>query len=211
MKILSLSDVQLPFIYSPQVRSRFQGVDLVLGCGDLSYHYLEYVFDALNVPLYFVRGNHDILFEDQNQSGAYAAPLGGIDLHRRARCYEGLLLAGVEGCQRYRIGPFQYSQNQMWLHVFSLVPQLMSNRLHYGRWLDVFVTHAPLAGIHDQNDLPHHGIKAFRWLVNVFQPAYHFHGHVHVLRPDTITNSQFGHTRVINTFGFRETEFTLAS
>ena len=48
----------MSFIYSPQVRGRFEDIDLVLGCGDLPYFYLEYVLTALNVPLFFVRGNH---------------------------------------------------------------------------------------------------------------------------------------------------------
>ncbi len=63
MKILSLSDSLIPFIYSPQVRNRFQGMDMILGCGDLAYYYLEYVYDALNIPLFYVRGNHDQLIE----------------------------------------------------------------------------------------------------------------------------------------------------
>ena len=59
MKVLSLSDVQLQFIYGPQIQKRFPDIDLVIGCGDLSYSYQEYVLTSLNVPLYYVRGNHD--------------------------------------------------------------------------------------------------------------------------------------------------------
>ena len=89
----------------------------------------------------------------------------------------------------------------MWLNVFSLVPKMFLNRMVYGRYLDVFVTHASPWGIHDQPDLPHHGVKAFRWMLKVFQPAYHFHGHIHVYRPDTVTHTRFVNTQVINTFG----------
>ncbi len=203
MKILSLSDKIVPFIYSPQVRTRFQGTDLVIGCGDLAYYYLEYVLNALDVPLYFVRGNHDEVVE-YSQGQQRTAPHGGTDLHRRLVNYKGLLLAGVEGSLRYRPGEFQYYQSEMWLNVFHLVPGLLANRLRYGRCLDVFITHAAPAGIHDGVDLPHQGIRAFRWLVDVFQPAYHFHGHIHVYRPDTAMETQVGKTRVVNTFGFRE-------
>jgi Icc-related predicted phosphoesterase len=93
----------------------------------------------------------------------------------------------------------------MWWHVFSLAPRLMVNRLLYGRYLDVFITHASPWGIHDQPDLPHQGIKAFRWFDRVFTPAYHFHGHIHVYRPDTSLETKFNHTWVINTFGYRLT------
>ena len=177
MKVLSLSDYLITFIYSPQVRIRFKDVDLILGCGDLAYYYLEYVYNALDVPLCFVRGNHDKIIE-YGTGGQRTYPHGGIDLHRRTYHHNGLILAGVEGSLRYRFGRFQYTQSEMWAHVLSLVPMFLLNRLIYGRAVDVIITHSPPAGIHDQSDLPHQGIKAFRWLIDVFQPRYFFHGHV---------------------------------
>jgi predicted phosphodiesterase len=63
IKILSLSDIILQNVYSSQVKTRFADVDLILGCGDLAYYYLEYVVRKLNVPLYYVRGNHANLVE----------------------------------------------------------------------------------------------------------------------------------------------------
>jgi Icc-related predicted phosphoesterase len=208
MKILSLSDTIIPFIYGPQVKRRFQGVDLLLGCGDLPYYYLEYVYDALDVPLYFVRGNHDEVVEYSSEIQR-TYPHGGIDLHGKVCMVKGILLAGVEGSLRYRPGMFQYSQSEMWLHIFRLVPALIKNRLVYGRCLDVFVSHAPPAGVHSETDLPHRGIEAFRWLIDYFKPAYFIHGHIHVHRPDTIRESLVGRTCVINTFGYREIELEL--
>jgi Icc-related predicted phosphoesterase len=204
MKVLSLSDVPVHMIHGPQIRSLFPDVDLVIGCGDLAYDYQEYVISMLDVPLFYVRGNHDKVVE-YHLHGAHSGPQGGIDLHRRAINYRGLLLAGVEGSLRYRPGPFQYSQREMWLNVFSLVPGLLRNMITYNRYLDVFVTHAPPKGIHDQPDRPHQGIDAFRWLIQVFKPAYHFHGHIHIYRPDTATETLLDGTRVINTFSFRTT------
>lgn len=203
MKILTLSDTLIPFIYSPQIRQRFTDLDLVIGCGDLPYYYLEYVLNALDAPLFFVRGNHDEVVEYGN-AGQRTAPAGGVNLHRRSINFRGLLMAGVEGSLRYRYGPFQYTQNQMWGHVFHLVPQLLSNRMLYGRYLDIFVTHAPPAGIHDKEDLPHQGIHAFRWLLRVFRPAYLIHGHVHIYRPDTEAETCFHRSLVVNAYGFRE-------
>jgi Icc-related predicted phosphoesterase len=204
LKILSLSDTLVPFIYSLQARRRFGDVDLVIGCGDLDYYYLEYVLDILNAPLFFVRGNHDKVVE-YSIEGQRTAPNGGVNLHRRVALCNGLLLAGVEGSLRYRPGPFQYTQRQMWRHVLWLMPRLLANRLRYGRFLDVFVTHSPAAGIQDGADLPHQGIVAFRWFLSVFKPRYYFHGHVHIYRPDTVFETNFGRTKVINTYGFRET------
>lgn len=204
MRILSLSDIVVPFVYSRQVRERFADVDLIIGCGDLPYYYLEFVVSLLDVPLYFVRGNHDKLAE-YSIEGVRSAPMGGANLHRRVMRDQSLLLAGVEGCLRYRDGPYQYSQTEMWVHVSSLIPGLLYNKSRYGRYLDVFVTHAPPQGIHDREDLPHQGIQAFRWLIERFQPEICFHGHTHIYRPDSAVVTRVGKTQVINTYGYRET------
>ena len=201
---LAVSDAIVPFIYSPRIRERFSRAKLLISCGDLPYYYLEYIVSMLDIPFFFVRGNHDQAIgyiSDQKK----VEPRGGINLHRKVVSSGGLLLAGIEGCLRYRDGPFQYSQTEMWEHVFSLVPGVILNRVRYGRFLDVLVTHAPPHGIHDQPDLPHQGIRAFRWFIATFKPAYHFHGHVHVYRPDATTETNFDKTRVVNTFGYGET------
>jgi hypothetical protein len=200
-RILSIADIVIGSIYSPLIRTRFPDVNLVISCGDLPYYYLEFVADALDQPVFFVRGNHAALVE-YTASGERTSPLGAVDLHSRVVCHGGLLLAGVEGSLRYSGGPFQYSRGEMWQHVFRLVPGLLLNRAIHGRYLDLFISHAPPAGIHDQPDLPHHGVPAFRWLLQAFKPAYHLHGHIHVYRPDTPVRTRFGATWVINTFGF---------
>ncbi len=210
MKILSISDIEIAFIYSPNIRKRFGDVDLVISCGDLPYFYLEYIVSMLDVPLYYVRGNH-MNQTEYGAEGSRSAPLGAVDLHHRSVRYNGLLLAGIEGSLQYNFGPYQYSQAEMWSLVFSLVPTLFLNRLRFGRYLDVFVSHAPPWHIQDMEDRPHQGIKAFRWLDKVFRPKYHFHGHVHIYRSDTVTETLFGATHVVNTCGFRETEITPTS
>ena len=73
----------------------------------------------------------------------------------------------------------------MWAFAISMVPALLVNKIRYGRYLDIFISHAPPWKIHDMEDLAHHGIKAFNWLIQVFKPLYHFHGHIHVYRSDT--------------------------
>ncbi|HMD89553.1 MAG TPA: metallophosphoesterase [Anaerolineaceae bacterium] len=203
MKILSVSDVELGFIYSPLIIDRFKDVDLVISCGDLPYYYLEFIISLLNVPLYYVRGNHASPIES-GSGGDRSSPWGAIDLHQKARrAANGLLLAGIEGSVRYNLGPYQYSQGEMWWMVWKLVPGLFLNKLRFGRYLDIFVSHAPPWQIHDKTDLPHQGIKAFRWLIDVFQPAYHLHGHIHVYRQDEVTESLEKNTWVVNSYGYR--------
>lgn len=204
MKVLTLSDVKEDIVYSPQIAKRFDEVDFVVSCGDLPYYYLEYVISSLNRPMFFIRGNHSSVLEFSSQ-GTQNQPFGAEDLHRKVVIYKDIILAGIEGSLRYRQGPFQYSQAEMWMHVLALAPKLVFNRAVYGRYLDIFITHAPPWGIHDQADLPHQGIKAFRWFLKTFKPRYHFHGHIHVYRRDMVTSSQFCETQVINSFGYVET------
>ncbi|MBT3337726.1 MAG: metallophosphoesterase [Anaerolineae bacterium] len=209
MKILSVSDKVIPFLYSPEILEKIHDVDLVIACGDLPYYYQEYIIKKLRVPLFFVRGNHDPVVE-YDANGERKAPRGGKDLHRRVVYQDELILAGVEGCNRYnRQGNFQYTTAEMWMNVFRLVPELLINRLLYGRALDIFVTHAAPLGIHDKPDWTHRGIKAFNWLIRVFKPKYHFHGHNHVYKLDTITETQVGETLVINTYGYKVKDLEL--
>ena len=203
MKILALSDTIVEIIYSQYVRQRFARVDMVISCGDLPFYYLEYVTSALNAPTFYVRGNHAHPLE-YTERGAHKEPEGAFDLHCRVVAQNGVLLAGIEGSLKYNRRQYQYSQAEMWLSVWSLVPRLLYNRIRYGRFLDIFVSHAPPWGVNDQEDLPHQGIKAFLWLDKLFQPAFHLHGHIHVYRNDLQRECFIGRTKVVNVFGYRE-------
>ena len=59
MKVLAVSDRVLDRIYTPNVREKYPGVELVIGCGDLPFYYLEFLISSLDVPLIYILGNHD--------------------------------------------------------------------------------------------------------------------------------------------------------
>ncbi|HPR34751.1 MAG TPA: hypothetical protein PKY64_03685 [Anaerolineaceae bacterium] len=203
-KLLCLSDVEAPAVNSPRVRERFPGLDGVISCGDLPWHYLEYVASMLDLPLYYVQGNHIFDIED-GEGEVRHHPQGATNLHRQV-IYASeldLILAGIEGSLRYNQREYQYSQWQMWLMVFGLVPRLLINRVRFGRYLDVFVTHAAPTGIHDEDDQAHRGVDAFRWLIKHFKPRLHLHGHIHLYNPLKARETPLGDTRVINCFGYR--------
>jgi uncharacterized protein len=207
MKILSVSDVEENMVYSPQIANRFHGVDLIIGCGDLQNHYLDYIVSMLNVPLYYVHGNHVHLTD----LGETHDPGGGCNLHNRTirDPQTGLILAGLEGCVQYNYGPHQYTQNAMWIMAWTLGLRLNYNRMRYGRYLDILVTHAPPWKIHDAADLPHHGFIPYLWLMRVYRPKLLLHGHIHLYRQDAVYETRYESTRVINTFPYRVTELDL--
>ena len=206
MKILTISDIIVPSLYSPEISPNYHDIDLVISCGDLPLSYLEYINSLLNKSMYYVHGNHT----PSSRHGYIQTPAvaaGGINIHRRViKDDSGLLLSGIEGCVVYNKGPYQYTQAEMWGLIWRLVPNLFLNKLLYHRYLDVFISHAPPWKIHDEEDLPHQGIKAFRWLIKVFKPALHIHGHTHVYNPNTLTESLYRNTWIINTFGHRVLE-----
>ncbi len=205
MKILGLSDVVDQSVYNHNIRKRFRDIDIAVSCGDLPAPYLEYVVSMLDIPLYYVQGNHVYNIETPDRE-VRSYPEGAINLHKRV-VYDQkskLILAGIEGSLIYNFKPYQYTQVKMWQMVHTLVPRLLHNKVVYGRYLDVFVTHAAATGLHDQDDPAHQGVDAFRWLIDTFKPSLHLHGHIHLYNPLTPRETQHNETRVINTYGYRE-------
>ncbi|MCB9112567.1 MAG: metallophosphoesterase [Anaerolineales bacterium] len=202
MKILAVSDQVVDRVYSLAANEHFKGTDLILGCGDLPYTYLEYLVTILSVPLFYVPGNHD---PDYNPRYPQTKAEGGSNLDLRVVCHNGTLIGGFGGSIRYRPdGTNQYTQLEAYFRVFSMIPRLIWNKIKYGRALDILISHSPPFGIHDDTDMAHTGIKALNWLVRFSKPRYFLHGHTHFYRnniADHITDS--GTTKVINVYPYR--------
>lgn len=191
MKILSVSDMVVPELSGRFDVKRFEGVDLVLSCGDLAPEYLSSIREQLDAPLYYVRGNHDIRYE-------ITPPVGCLNIHQRRIAFKGLTIMGLEGSRWYSGGPVQYREHQMRRMIWRMLP---------GLWckggVDVVVTHAPPRHIHDAQDPCHRGFNCFLKLISRFKPRYFLHGHIHAHFSDPSERvTLVGHTRVINTFAF---------
>ena len=207
MKILALSDEVVDFIYSPQVKERFGDVDLVLGCGDLPFYYLEFVVTVLNKPVYFVPGNHDARNQYMADGRVTQQAEGCINLDQRIASEGNLLLAGLGGSIRYRPNSLhQYTDAEMRARILTLAPRLWFNRLRHGRFLDLLIAHSPPFEIHDGADLAHTGFQAFLSFMKTFKPRCLLHGHAHVYRSDAVTRTKFEATEVINVYPYRVIE-----
>jgi Icc-related predicted phosphoesterase len=206
MRILAVSDEIAGQLYSPGVAARLGQVDLILGCGDLPYYYLEFLATALSVPLLYIHGNHDPLEEYCGAGGKEhkSGPDGGEDVDRRAVQAGGLLIGGLAGSIRYKPdGPYQFTQAEMAQRAAGLAVQTLPNRLLKGRWLDVLITHAPPLGIHDGRDAAHVGFRAFLTLMDVFRPRYLLHGHQHRNYGPGRSETAYGQTQIINVHPYR--------
>ncbi|MGV8025885.1 MAG: metallophosphoesterase [Anaerolineaceae bacterium] len=208
-KILVVSDTISDQLYNSAKKKNLQDIRFIISSGDLPYDYLENLVSTFNVPLYFVRGNHARFYESETGI-IHDHPWGCYDLHVRSlKDPSGFLLAGVQGSHIYNYGHYQYSQAAMWQFVFRLIPSLMANFALSGRYLDIFVTHAPPWGIHDNQDVAHQGIKAFLWVLKVFKPLYHFHGHVYDFGKNKQMITKFENTEIVNTYGYRVHEISV--
>ena len=205
MRILAVSDQVVDRIYTLVPQGHFNGVGMILGCGDLPYPYLEYLVSMLNVPMFYVPGNHDPQY---NPRFAAARAEGGTDLDLKRERIKGLLLAGFGGCIRYRPdGVNQYTQSEAYSRAAGLLPGLLWNRIRYGRALDILVTHSPAYGIHDEQTQAHQGLKAINWLLRWARPRYHFHGHTHFFRKNLEPSvTPLGPTTIMNVFPYKVIE-----
>jgi Icc-related predicted phosphoesterase len=209
MRILAVSDQIAENLYTPTVAGRLGQVDVILGCGDLPYYYLEFLATALAAPLFYIHGNHDPLEEycggvggdgESHKSG----PDGGEDVDGKSTQTGGFLVAGLAGSIRYKPdAPYQFTQPEMALRAAALAAHLFPNRLLKGRWLDVLITHSPPLGIHDGKDAAHVGFRAFLTLMDVFRPRYLLHGHQHRNYGPGPYETMYGRTQVINVHPYR--------
>ncbi len=191
MKILSVSDIVVPELSDRFDAKRFDGVGLVLSCGDIPPEYLASIRERLDAPLFYVRGNHDLRYHT-------APPVGCTNIHQRRITYKGLRVMGLEGSRWYNGGPIQYREHQMRQMIWRMLPGLW-----FKGGVDIVVTHAPPRHIHDAEDRCHRGFESFLKLISRFKPRYFIHGHIHAQFTDPSERvTLVGHTRVINTFGF---------
>jgi Icc-related predicted phosphoesterase len=202
VKILAVSDEVVERLYSLCNSGHFREVQLILGCGDLPYPYLENLLTLLNLPLLYVPGNHDPNYNPQN---SLARVEGGSNLDLQVIRHNKFLIGGFGGSIRYRPdGTNQYTQTEAFLRAYRMLPRLLLNRMNYGRSLDILITHSPPFGIHDEDSHAHQGLKAINWLLRTAQPRYHFHGHTHFQRRNiSPSETDLGLTRIMNIFPYK--------
>ena len=172
LTILCVSDAVVPELYYQFDPRALGSVDLIFSCGDLPPEYLSFLAAALDAPLYYVRGNHDIRYDNK-------PPQGCVDLHGRIVQYGPLKIMGLEGSRWYNGGPNQYTEGQMRHMIWRLRPKIW-----WKKGVDIVITHAPPRFINDAEDLCHRGFKSYRRLIDWYQPAYFLHGHIHAAFTD---------------------------
>ena len=88
MKILAVADEECKALWDYFTPDKLEGVELIIACGDLSRHYLEYLATMAPVPLLYVHGNHDESYDTR-------PPQGVICLDDDVYVHNGLRIAGL--------------------------------------------------------------------------------------------------------------------
>lgn len=168
MRIMAIADEESKYLWDYFDRSKVEGVDLIISCGDLHPHYLSFLTTFSSAPVLYVHGNHDEKYEQ-------VPPEGCICIDDKIYVHEGIRILGLGGSMRYRPGNYQYTEREMHRRVSKLWFQLLK---HGG--FDILVTHAPAYQLNDGRDLPHQGFREFNRLMEKYRPKYFLHGHVHM-------------------------------
>ena len=190
MKILALADVESKYLWDFFEKSKLEGIDLIISCGDLKPQYLSFLATFTHAPVLYVPGNHDSVYTTN-------PPEGCVNIDGKVYEFEGVRIMGLGGCMQYRPGEYMYSEYGMTRRMRKA--QLLDAFKKGG--IDIFVTHAPAFHLNDGDDLPHQGFQCFRKLLENKKPRYMIHGHVHQNYGGRFKRiSKFGETTIINAY-----------
>lgn len=191
MKILAIADEESPYLWDYFEKSKLEGIDLIISCGDLDPRYLSFLATFTSAPVIYVHGNHDDKYKK-------IEPEGCICIDDDIFEYKGVRILGLGGSMRYKPGDNQYTEWEMGKRLRNFK---MRWKLFRKGGVDILVTHAPAHGINDGEDLPHMGFKVFKKLMEKYSPKYFLHGHVHMkYGRKHVRCDQYKDTQVINAF-----------
>jgi Icc-related predicted phosphoesterase len=167
MRILAVADEESKSLWDFYLPEKLEGIDLIISCGDLHAEYLEFLATMVKCPILYVPGNHDERYVKE--------PPGGCEcIDGKIYTFNGVRIFGLGGAMKYKRGPYMYSERDMrhriWFRKFDIIMK---------SGIDILVTHAPVRGYGDLEDLPHKGYECFDQLIKCCRPKYMLHGHVH--------------------------------
>ena len=189
MKILFLADEECKTYWDYFRKEQFEGIDLIISCGDLKAEYLSFLATMVPVPVLYVHGNHDDKYKAK-------PPEGCICIENKIYNFNGVRILGLGGSHRYKNGDNQYTETQMMRRIAKMKLKLTVNR-----GFDILVTHSPAKGVHDGEDMCHRGFQIFNRLIEKYHPKYFVHGHVHMNYGRQFPREDhIGDTCVVNAF-----------
>lgn len=167
MRILCIADEVDKKYWDYYKEGAFDGIDLVISCGDLDRNYLEFIVTMAHCPVLYVHGNHDTRYD-------FKPPEGCICIEDKIYNYKGLRILGLGGSQKYRNAAHMYTEGEMKRRIGKAAKDIL-----FCNGIDLLVTHASARGYGDMDDLAHMGFSCFNDALDKYHPVYMVHGHVH--------------------------------
>ena len=196
MKILTIADVESKYFYDFYTPGKLRDFELIIACGDLNRHYLEFLVTMARCPLLYVPGNHDSAFEKE-------PPEGCISIDGEIYVHNGVRIMGLGGSHRYKKGGYMYTERQMENRI-----RRMWFKIWRHRGFDILVTHAPARYLNDFDSISHRGFQCFHKLLERHKPRYFIHGHIHKNYGIKIPQrTVYGETTVINAYDHCSIEY----
>lgn len=189
MKILLIGDKESKYIWDYFDHKRFEDVAFVISTGDLKPEYMSFIVTMLNVPLYYVPGNHDSIYDIRK-------PEGCINIDEKIIVHGGLRIMGLGGSMLYNGGKNQWTEFQMYKKYLKKKPSLKL------KGIDIFVAHSPAFQLNDGKDLCHRGFKVYRKIIEKYKPKYFLHGHQHLNYASQKRHIVYENTNIINTYEY---------
>lgn len=195
IEIIAVSDEERNYI-----SKKIKGCDILLGCGDLSPGYLDFLLNALKPKIsYMIYGNHDKKYFknlfDVELSGYSRIYKGLIILHnqvinirRDLDIESNLYISGFSGAFSYGKKPFNFTERDV--KVFKRMLQ-RKNIFGFINNIDIIITHAVpgLENLFEKDmDSYHKGSKIMADIYRKIFPKIWFYGHIHPRYTDQILN-----------------------
>lgn len=158
----------------------YNDCDLLISTGDLQQtDFICLELQPTKKPAFGIYGNHD--------SGTYMEALGIINLHLQIYEWQNMTWGGFQGCPRYKVGDFQYSEEEA-EHFYQTFPRV-----------DVLLLHAGGKDLlDDPSDSVHIGSPSIAKYIQEKKPRYVFCGHQYSHAEMTV-----GETKIYRSYGAR--------
>lgn len=184
MKLLLIADNEEKYLWddwNKKTAKELSDIGLILSAGDLDADYLEFLVTMLNVPLVYVRGNHDGMYDEKPPEGCIDADGEIIEVAcGKGSAKEKIRILGLGGSMRYRdYADDMYTEEEMAWRITGLRKVFFREMLKGKKGFDILLTHAPCKGYGDMEDIAHTGFECFNRLLDKHRPKLHVYGHVH--------------------------------
>ena len=196
IRFLATSDEVDPALEHEVNRAALGPLDGVIGAGDLSPAWLGFLADAFQVPLVYVRGNHDRGGGWQQEREHAPGPMASGTLTTMA----GIPVGGLEWPAVDETGNERHPRRAWW-DALRLAWRWNAQQRRRAKAMLV-ISHVPPAGYGDapKTDPYHVGFDAYRWLLNRVRPPLWLHGHTTAASVNTLV-SRPRDTTLVNVTG----------